>query len=119
MKSILHVEDAATMQKAVAFMLGEKSINLKSVSNGKLALELIDKQHFDGILLDLDMPVMDGLEFLSKFNATKQGTIVLVCSARHDVNSIYKAIELGAADYIMKPFTEDILISKLKQLNIL
>ena len=119
MKSILHVEDSETMQKAVALMLTEANVKLESVSNGKLALDLVEKQHFDGIILDIDMPIIDGLEFLSKFNPTKKGTTVLVCSARHDVNSIYKAIELGASDYIMKPFTDDILFSKLKQLNLL
>jgi DNA-binding response OmpR family regulator len=119
MKSLLHVEDSESMQKAVALMLSEKNISLESVSNGKLALDLTALKQFDGILLDLDMPIIDGLEFLSQFNPTKKGTTVLVCSARHDVNSIYKAIELGASDYIMKPFTDDILFSKLKQLNLL
>jgi DNA-binding response OmpR family regulator len=119
MKSLLHVEDSETMQRAVALMLENTSIKLNSVSNGKQALDLIAFKQFDGILLDLDMPIMGGLEFLEHFNPVKQQTTVLVCSARHDVTSIYKAIELGASDYIMKPFTEDILFSKLKQLNLL
>lgn len=119
MKSLLHVEDSESMQKAVALMLSEATITLESVSNGKLALDFLANKQVDGILLDLDMPILDGLEFLSKFNPSKTKTTVIVCSARQDVNTIYKAIELGASDYIMKPFTNDILFSKLKQLNLL
>jgi DNA-binding response OmpR family regulator len=119
MKKLLHVEDSEAMQKAVSLMLESQPIEAESVGNGKLALELTQTKHFDVIILDLDMPVMDGLTFLEAFKPVQHNTIVLVCSARHDVDSIYKAIELGASDYIMKPFTEDILFSKLRQLSML
>lgn len=119
MNSLLYVEDSEAMQRAVTLMLENEPIEFNTVSNGQLALDAIEKKHYDGILLDLDMPVMDGLSFLAQFNPAKQNTVVVVCSARHDIDSIYKAIELGASDYIMKPFTEDILFSKLKQLSIL
>lgn len=119
MKSILHVEDSEAMVKAVQLMLGKSPIEFHAVHNGKEALEVLQERHFDAILLDLDMPVMDGLTFLREFNAPQKNVMIVVCSARHDLASIYEAISLGAVDYIMKPFTDDILYLKLNQLGIL
>ncbi|TNE69799.1 response regulator [bacterium] len=119
MKSLLHVEDAETMIRAVELMLKTQPINYSYVYNGKQALELLKKESYDLILLDIDMPIMDGLTFLKEYTTKGSNTLIMVCSARHDLSSIHEAIRLGAADYIMKPFTDDILFMKLKQLGIL
>ena len=119
MLTLLHVEDSESMLKAVELMLLNKPIKLDSAMNGQKALDKVKENSFDAIVLDIDMPVMDGLEFLKQFQPYKGNTVVIVCSARQDVGSIYKAIELGAADYIMKPFTEDILMGKITQLGLI
>jgi two-component system chemotaxis response regulator CheY len=75
----------------------------------------------DGILLDWNMPVMNGIEFLRALRATPGGDapIVLFCTTETDMSKIQQAIEAGANEYIMKPFDSEIVESKLAQVGLL
>ncbi len=60
--------------------------------------------HYDLIVLDLMMPVMDGLTFLQRSRATKLATPVLILTAKDDVDDVVKGLNAGADDYLVKPF---------------
>lgn len=87
-----------------------------SAANGQEALDLITTDSPDVILLDIMMPVMDGFEVLSRLKAdeTWRHIPVLVISALSDMDSIVKGIELGAEDYLPKPFDPTLLQARLK-----
>jgi len=86
-----------------------------SAGNGQAALELVEAESPDMILLDIMMPVMDGFEVLSRLKAEKswRDIPVVVISAMSDMNSVVKAIELGAEDYLPKPFDPTLLQARL------
>lgn len=75
----------------------------------------------DGILLDWNMPVMEGIEFLELLRKTEGGDVprVIFCTTNNDIEHITRAIEAGANEYIMKPFDQDILREKLEEVGLL
>jgi len=93
--------------------LGYDSI---SASNGQEALDLISTESPDMVLLDIMMPVMDGFEVLAKLKADEnwRHIPVVVISAMSDMDSITKGIEMGADDYLPKPFDPVLLLARLK-----
>lgn len=86
-----------------------------SASNGEDALQIIDSQTPDLILLDIMMPVIDGFEVLSRLKANKKHRHipVIIISAMSDMQSVVKGIELGAEDYLPKPFDEVLLRARI------
>ena len=74
----------------------------------------------DAILLDWNMPVMDGFEFLRSLRALPEGRKpkVLFCTTEHDAGQIARAMRAGADEYIMKPFDGQILTSKLEEVGL-
>jgi chemotaxis protein methyltransferase CheR len=107
---VLCVDDSPTILSMLNKILSsEKGFRVKATaSQGQQALDLLKREKFDVITLDLHMPVMDGLEFLR--NRGEGNTPVLIVSSvqRDDVNEAQKAIELGASDYIEKPTLQNI-----------
>jgi CheY-like chemotaxis protein len=87
----------------------------KVCRNGKDALEMLKKEKFDLILLDLMMKDMDGYEFLKHREKLKDKTPVVVISSLNEEENITKAMALGAIDYITKPFNSVMLKEKLPQ----
>jgi serine phosphatase RsbU (regulator of sigma subunit) len=87
-----------------------------SASNGQEALDLISAESPDMILLDIMMPVMDGFEVLArlKSNDSWRHIPVVIISAMSDMESVTKGIEMGAADYLPKPFDPTLLMARLK-----
>ena len=75
----------------------------------------------DAILLDWNMPVMDGLEFLAQLRSMPSGTKpkVIFCTTENEVAQITRAIAAGADEYIMKPFDKEIVHSKLVEVGLL
>jgi two-component system chemotaxis response regulator CheY len=90
-------------------------------NDGAEALEVC-RQHpeVDAILLDWNMPVMNGLEFLTALRSKEQPQpIVVMCTTENDFQHITTALTAGANEYVMKPFTEDILREKLHEAGVL
>jgi len=117
MKRILAVDDMPPILSTLRiFLRGE--FHLHPVNSATEAAQLLEKGdlEFDLILLDVDMPVMSGFELLKKIksNPKLQAVPVVMLTGRVDSNSVLEAISSGAADYIVKPFTEDILKKKIR-----
>jgi CheY-like chemotaxis protein len=118
-KTILIVDDIPLMRtilakyvkslaaKVFAPLLGTAVIEILEAANGKTAFEKLKDRDVDLIFLDLMMPEMDGLTFLSmkRANPNLRDIPVIVCSALGEKQTVERARELGAVSYIMKPFT--------------
>jgi two-component system chemotaxis response regulator CheY len=89
--------------------------------NGQMAIEHCRKEMPNFIILDWNMPVMNGLEFLKALHQEPnwQNSIVILCTTENDINHIQSALSAGASEYIMKPFDVEIIRGKLVQLGLL
>ncbi len=99
--------------KSLLFQAG--SIEVTSVFNGAEAVELLKtNQNFDLILLDWEMPVMTGPEAFSAFKEAELRIPTLMMTTKNNPEDIKKMLEMGVAEYLMKPFTIDILFEKIE-----
>ena len=118
----LVVDDSSTMRKILRGLLEGLGFSVGEAGNGREALEYLEvNEEPDLVLLDWHMPEVDGLEFLKRVRADgrhKSMTITMV-TAQQDLESVTTALECGASEYIMKPFTEDILREKLQLLELI
>jgi len=120
-KTCLVVDDSRVVRKVARRILEDLHLAVEEAADGSLALEACRRQMPDAVLLDWDMPVMNGIEFLKQLRATPGGTapLVVFCTSHEDLEHIQLAIGAGANEYIMKPFDGDILESKMVQVGLL
>lgn len=121
MKSCLVVDDSKVVRTLARRMLEELSFSVEEAENGQVALDACRKSFPDVILLDWNMPVMDGLEFLTALRQLPGGEVpvVVFCTTVNEIDQIQQAIRSGANEYIMKPFDTDILRSKFAQVGLI
>jgi two-component system chemotaxis response regulator CheY len=121
MKSCLIVDDSRVVRQLARGLLEELKFQVDEAENGKTALETCKKQMPDVILLDWNMPVMDGFNFLHKLRATEGGEkpVVVFCTTQDEIVHVRDALKAGANEYIIKPFDIDILQSTLKQARVM
>ena len=115
-ESILVVEDDPINRILLTTCLNQEGYTIRTAENGRQALDLLDREPFDLLLLDLLMPEMDGFEVLEWIKARPgmQHLPVIVVSAEEDMKSIAKCIEMGANDYISKPCEPVLLRTRVK-----
>ena len=122
MVKMLLVDDSRTVRLVGRRIMDKLGIECFEAEHGEDALEVFrDNPGITAVLLDWNMPVMNGLEFLQALRALpipNQPT-VLMCTTENDMEHIMQAMESGADEYIMKPFTEDIVRDKLEVVGIL
>lgn len=121
MKSCLIVDDSRVVRKVARRILEDLEFAIEEAADGKLAMESCLRQMPDMILLDWNMPVMNGIDFLRQLRRTPGGgdPVVVFCTTENDITHIQEAISAGANEYIMKPFDSDILQAKLAQVGLL
>ena len=110
--SVLVVDDSRTMRLSLTRALNELGFdNIKEAKNGRQALELVLKEPFDLMLLDMEMPEMNGMEVLLalKNNPQLGGLPVIVISGADQIENAVRCIEAGAEDYLPKPFNPTLL----------
>ncbi len=121
MSHILIVDDSNVIRKVAKRILAELRFDTTEACNGKEAL-IACRQHMpDGVLLDWNMPEMDGLEFLHRLRKLTGGDApkVLFCTTNSQMQHIRKAIAAGANEYIMKPFDKEIIQDKFTAVGLL
>lgn len=101
---ILVVEDETDLKEAIADGLRMDGYAVDTCDNGEDAYELLYIENYDLVVLDLNLPKMDGLEVLSKIRNKKPELKVLIVSARSSVEDKVKGLDIGANDYLSKPF---------------
>ena len=117
-KKILVVDDSSTVRKIIQDSLERANLNVGQIieaSNGREALDLVQHNHFDLILTDIDMPVMDGLELIEALNVARktENTPVVVITKHTSEEGVLRAMEAGARGYIREPFTIEELWEKV------
>jgi two-component system, chemotaxis family, chemotaxis protein CheY len=116
MRSCLVVDDSKVIRKVARHILETLNFAVDEAEDGRQALSRCEAQMPDVILLDWNMPVMGGMEFL---RALRQGDHadqpkVVFCTTENDIGHIRAAIAAGADEYVMKPFDRETLHSKLQ-----
>ena len=115
MKTCLIVDDSRVIRKVARRILEDLSFEIDEAENGKLALDACRRTMPDVILLDWNMPEMDGMEFLRTLRADKvveRQPVVMFCTTENDMAHIRAAIEAGADEYVMKPFDREVIEAK-------
>lgn len=115
------VDDSGVVRKISRKIVEELGFEVCEAENGSIALEVAEKTLPEFILLDWNMPVMNGLEFLKEFRKKHDANTVKVifCTTENDIMKIMTAMEAGANEYIMKPFDADVIKTKLIQMGLL
>lgn len=113
---ILVVEDELDLQEAIAEGLRMEGYAVDTCSDGEDAYELAFVEKYDLIILDLNLPKMDGLHVLEKIREENKEVKILVLSARSTVNDKVKGLDMGANDYLTKPFDFAELEARIRNL---
>lgn len=113
MPKILLVDDDIELTELLAELLSLEGFNIRVVHNGQEALDELEQQPYDLILLDVMMPVLNGIETLKQVRQ-KYSLPVLMLSARDDEIDRVLGLELGADDYLPKPFNDRELVARIK-----
>jgi two-component system chemotaxis response regulator CheY len=121
MKSCLIVDDSRVVRKVARRILEDLEFAIEEAADGQLAIEACRRRMPDAILLDWNMPVMNGIEFLRSLRGMNGGEspVVVFCTTENDIQHIQEAIGAGANEYIMKPFDSEILQAKFAQVGLL
>ncbi|MBN1407804.1 MAG: response regulator [Calditrichaceae bacterium] len=112
---LLLVDDDPNMQRMVALFLNKKNYNLEIAGNGRKALDLLDKNKYELIISDMQMPLMDGLELLQNIQAKKIKTPVILISAYTSVNLPDETDVSNFAAVLFKPFDSSNLIATIEK----
>ncbi len=117
MRTCLVVDDSRVIRKVARRIIEDLGFEIAEAGDGMEAMAWCRTEMPEAILLDWNMPVMDGIEFLRQLRAEPDGKtpIVIVCTVENEPERIAEALEAGADEYIMKPFDGDIIISKFTQ----
>jgi two-component system chemotaxis response regulator CheY len=120
-RTCLVVDDSRVVRKVARRILESNGFAVTEADDGQMALDACREQLPDCVLLDWNMPVMDGLAFLRALRREfgPENPRVVFCTTENDMGHIQAAILSGAQEYIMKPFDEDILTGKLAQVGLL
>lgn len=113
---ILAAEDEAIALKHLKYALEKEGYQVAAVKNGAEALDRFEKEHFDLILADIKMPVMDGLMLLDRIKEKDPDATVMIITGFGTIQSAVDAMKRGAAEYITKPFNLDELLIKIQKI---
>ena len=121
MKTCLIVDDSSIIRKVARRILESLEFQIVEAENGEQAFATCQRELPDAILLDWNMPKMDGYEFLRILRRLPGGDRpkVVFCTTENDVPHIARALQAGANEYIMKPFGKDIVAEKFQEVGLM
>ncbi len=121
MKTCLVVDDSRVIRMVARRILEQFGFRVVEAIDGKEAMAACDTAMPEAILLDWNMPVKSGIDFLRELRARPGGTdpVVVFCTTENDMEHIQEAMAAGADEYIMKPFDREILEAKFQQVGLL
>ena len=120
MRTCLVVDDSSVIRKVARRILEGLDFQIIEAEDGEKALEACKRSMPEAVLLDWNMPVMDGLEFLVNLRRMPGGDMpkVVFCTTENGMDHIARALEAGADEYIMKPFDKDIVTDKFREVGL-
>lgn len=114
--NILLVEDEKNLSDALVHILKKEKYNVEAVYDGESGLEQGMSGRYDVILLDIMLPKMNGYDVLEKLRSEKIATPILLLTARNQTSDKVKGLDLGADDYLAKPFSTGELLARIRAL---
>lgn len=111
---VLVVDDEIDFLETIVKRLKRRKIDATGIDSGIKALEMLEKEHFDVVLLDVRMPGLDGIETLKEFKKRRPLMEVIMLTGHASVESGMQGMQHGAFDYVMKPAEIDDLLEKIK-----
>lgn len=116
----LVVDDSRVVRKVARRIVEGIGFSCEEAEDGQKAYDFCQNQMPEAILLDWNMPIMSGIEFLEKLRALEgvEQPKVIFCTTENNMEHITRAINAGANEYIMKPFDADIIESKFEQVGL-
>ncbi len=118
MRKVLIVDDNVDLLETCKEVLENTNYRVKTFSDPKDALEILRKENFDIALVDIYMPEIDGLELARNIKELSPSTVTIIMTAFPSLDSAIKAIRLSAYDYLIKPFTPDVLVEVVKRADL-
>lgn len=112
-KKILIVDDDTLLRRSLAFNLEQAGYEVNTASNAEDALVLVEQNVFDLVLLDIGLPGMDGLDALKQLKEQFAVPVIFLTARRRELDEVV-GLELGADDYVTKPFDIDVLLARIK-----
>lgn len=121
MKRCLIVDDSRVVRKVAGRIVSDLEFEVVEAADGAEALEKCREIMPEAVLLDWNMPVMNGLDFLRALRREPGGNdpVVLFCSTENDANHISEAVRTGANEFVMKPFDSEIIESKFAEAGLI
>ncbi len=121
MKTCLIVDDSKIVRKVVRRIVEVLGFNILEAENGKEAVDQVRANEVDVMILDWNMPVMDGMECMKEIraDASMNQPKIIFCTTENEFAKIQQAMMNGADEYVMKPFDEAIIAGKMRQLGII
>jgi two-component system chemotaxis response regulator CheY len=121
MKTCLVVDDSSVIRKIARRILEEMDFQIIEAEDGEQALEACKRAMPTAVLLDWNMPVMDGYEFMCHLRRLPGGDVpkVVFCTTENGMDHISRALHGGANEYIMKPFDRDIVATKFQEVGLI
>lgn len=114
---LLFAEDTRDLNRAVTAVLASQGYEVDSVFDGAEALEHIQKDSYDGIILDIMMPKMDGITVLKTIRAEGNMLPVLLLTAKSEIDDKVEGLDSGANDYLTKPFAAKELLARIRAMT--
>ena len=120
-KTCLIVDDSKVIRMVARKILQDLDFETEEAADGEEALDTCRRALPDAVLLDWNMPVKNGIEFLRALRALPGGDapVVVFCTTENDIDHIQEAMDAGANEYIMKPFDQEIIGAKFAQVGLL
>lgn len=114
---LLLVEDEKALSRALVTILERNNYSVDAVFDGEEAVEYIENDRYDGIILDIMLPRIDGLTVLKKIRAAGNLTPVLLLTAKSEVDDKVEGLDTGANDYLTKPFNPRELLARIRAMT--
>lgn len=114
---LLLAEDEKSLSKAIVTILKKNNYTVDAAYDGVEALEYIDANEYDGIILDVMMPRLDGISVLQKIRSAGNGTPIIMLTAKAEIEDKVLGLDTGANDYLTKPFAAKELLARIRAMT--
>jgi DNA-binding response OmpR family regulator len=114
---LLYAEDEKSLARAVSAILTKSNYSVDVVHDGEAALDYLATENYDGVILDVMMPKLDGIEVLRRMRAAGDRTPVLLLTAKSEIDDRVTGLDSGANDYLTKPFDMKELLARIRAMT--